>query len=78
MKTTTYKNKFYGKHYQNSTPTITVNSEPEIYKGYKIYQRYTGMFDIVMNGICVGMCAGLDGAKRRIDNSDLNTPALID
>lgn len=71
--TTSYVNKFYNKNYTNSVPIITVDSEPTLYKGYNIYKRYSQMFDIVKDGICVGMCAGLDGAKRRIDTDDLNT-----
>jgi hypothetical protein len=70
----TYKNKFYSKHFQNSTPFITVNEAPVIYRGYEIYKRFSNLFDIVKNGVCVGMCAGLNGAKRRIDAGDLNTP----
>jgi hypothetical protein len=70
---TSYKNKFYNKNFQNSTPIITVNSLPVLYKGYNIYKRFSNLFDIVKNGICVGMCAGLEGAKRRIDTNDLNT-----
>ena len=75
---TSYINKFYNKNYQNSVPVITVNNEPELYKGFKIYKRYTNMFDIVKDGVCIGMCAGSNGAKRRIDTNDLNTPAPQD
>lgn len=63
---TVYKNSFYNRHYQNSLPVITVRSEPEVYKGFLIYKR-NGEFDIVINEVCIGMRAGINGAKRHID-----------
>lgn len=64
-----YTNPFYSKHFTGSKPIIETTAKPVEYKGYLIYERISGLqFDIVKDGICVGMCAGLNGAKRRIDS----------
>lgn len=56
-----------------------------IFKRVEVHRKFTetirsvfvaDVYDIVRPGIitkCVGMCAGIDGAKRRIDN---NQPPL--
>lgn len=64
---TSYKNSFYNKHYQNSVPVISTKQEPEIYKCFKIYHGSWSRFDIVLNNVCIGMYAGVNGAKRQID-----------
>lgn len=63
----TYANSFYSPRNQESKPTITTNAIPIKYKGYLIYQRQKEVFDIVIDGRCIGMYAGLNGAKNRID-----------
>lgn len=67
-----YRNKFYSPKYQDSKPVIETNAEPVKYKGYLIYERIKGIcFDVVKNGVCVSMYAGLNGAKHAIDNKIL-------
>lgn len=71
---TTYKNSFHNEKYQGSEPMIQTDVRPTIYKGYEIYHRIKSsspggnVFDVVKDGICVGMNAGINGAKRKIDS----------
>lgn len=66
---TTYKNPFYSAKYADSKPVISTDATPIEYKGYLIYERVKRqVFDIVQNGVCVGMMAGMNGAKRWIDD----------
>lgn len=67
--TISYKNPFYNIHYMGSRAIIETDAKPIPYKGYLIYERnpYAPIFDIVKKGVCVGMYAGLNGAKRAID-----------
>lgn len=63
-----YKNPFYSPNYQNSTPVIQTDAKPIEYNGYLIYERIKGgCFDVVKDGVCLTMRAGLNGAKRAID-----------
>lgn len=62
-----YKNSFYSKAAQGSEPVLTTDATPVEYNGYKIYKRFDACFDIVKDGVCIGMYAGLNGAKRQID-----------
>lgn len=65
-----YKNPFYSPKYDNSKPVIKTDAKPVDYKGYQIYERIKGnCFDIVKKGVCVCMRAGLNGAKKAIDNN---------
>jgi hypothetical protein len=72
----TYKNKFYNPQINTSKPIIETDSTPVEYKGYLIYHRiknngkWGDIFDIVKNGECVGMYAGMNGAKQKIDSYD--------
>lgn len=67
-----YKNKFYSPKIQDSRPVIETVAKPVAYKGYLIYEHIKGIcFDIVKNGVCVGMYAGLNGAKAAIDNKKI-------
>ena len=53
----------------DSKPIIQTDAKPIEYKGYLIYERIKGVcFDIVKNGVCVCMRAGINGAKSAIDN----------
>ena len=69
-----YKNSFHSKYYQDSAPIIKTDVIPTLYKGYEIYHRIKSsspggnVFDIVKDGVCVGMNAGINGAKRKIDS----------
>ena len=62
----TYKNSFHKPKYQDSKPEIEIKSVPVEYKDYLIYKR-SNVFDIVKDGVCIGMYAGINGAKKRID-----------
>jgi len=70
---TAYKNPFHSEKYQGSTAIIETDVKPAQYKGYLIYHRIKtntpggNVFDIVNDGVCVGMRAGINGAKTRID-----------
>jgi len=68
----TYKNSFHQKNNPYSQEIITARlGEPPVeYYGYLIYRRLDEgyeVFDIVKDGVCVGMYAGINGAKRHID-----------
>lgn len=55
-------NSMYGPN-QYST-----DAKPKSYKGYLIYERIEGVcFDVVLNGTCVTQRAGINGARRAID-----------
>jgi hypothetical protein len=63
-----YTNPFHSPQYSGSTPVITTDSKPSEYRGYLIYERIRGqVWDIVKDGVCVGMNAGPRGARKRID-----------
>ncbi len=68
-----YINSFYENDKKERNPVLTTHSKPVEYKGYLIYHRISGttkngdVFDSVKDGVCVGMSAGLNGAKNRID-----------
>jgi hypothetical protein len=66
---TEYKNSFYSARNQDSKPVIQTTAVPVEYKGYLIYHRLSMCFDIVIDGICIGMNAGINGAKKRIDQN---------
>lgn len=72
-----YKNPWYlvrkgsgPEYYENDS-----DSEPELYKGYQIFtrQEHGPIFDVVLEGICVTQRAGINGAKRAIDNKEWET-----
>lgn len=44
-----------------------VDEKPVEHHGMLIYRRLSNCFDIVIDGECVGMYAGLNGAKRAIE-----------
>lgn len=68
MQTAQYKNSFYSKTTPESKPVLFTDAKPVEYKGFLIYERIKGhCFDIVKNGVCVGMRAGINGAKKYID-----------
>ena len=65
----TYKNPFFQKNnpYSREIHTYSENDYIETYKGYAIWRHSFSQYDIVKDKVIVGMCAGVDGAKRRID-----------
>jgi hypothetical protein len=69
----TYKNSFYDNDKKDRNPVLTTDLKPVEYKGYLIYHRINStiksgnVFDIVKDDICIGMYAGINGAKQRID-----------
>lgn len=68
MVTNSYKNPFYSPKHSDSKPMIITDAKPIEYNGYLIFERIKGIcFDIVKDGVCVGMNAGIKGAKKRID-----------
>ena len=73
--TISYINPFYNEKYQNSKPIIVTENKPIIYKGIKIYHRINSyhsggnVFDVVCEGKCVAMRAGIEGAKKFIDEN---------
>lgn len=66
----TYTNPFYNQKHKFSQSTFTDSDKPIEYGGYQIFQRNSNEFHIVKDGVCVGMNAGLNGAKRRIDTNE--------
>lgn len=58
----------YGPEYYET------NAKPEEYKGYLIYNRLDGVFDVVKEGMCLTQMAGPNGAKQWIDKREQTTP----
>jgi len=76
-KMTTYKNSFYTPKNPISRKEFSTEVTPIEYKNYLIFHRINPnspikdgahVFDVVINGICIGQYAGLNGAKHFIDN----------
>jgi hypothetical protein len=65
----TYKNPFFQKNnpYSRETHTYSETDYIERYKGFSLWFHGVSTIDIVKDMVIVGMCAGIDGAKRRID-----------
>jgi hypothetical protein len=63
-----YINSFHKTHDGFSGPAVfETEAKPVEYLGFKIYRRLPECFDVVRNNVCIGMYAGLNGAKRAID-----------
>lgn len=77
---TTYLNTFYNPKRKDSKKFLTTEAKPTYYKGFKIYHRVKSaerggnIYDIVISNECIGMYAGLRGAKQRID---ILTPMMV-
>jgi len=55
-------------HPQYGPAYYTTNENPTKYKGFLIYERICDqVWDVVRDGECVAQRAGLNGAKRAID-----------
>lgn len=65
----TYKNPWHKPGLEDTygKPTYETDAEPEKYKGYLIYHRRISVWDVVLNGVCVGQYAGINGARKFID-----------
>jgi len=71
-----YRNAFYNPQHPAPCSQEFYEGEPkEEYKGYLIFElwkfdrpSHPGMYHIVKDGVCVGMNAGLNGARSRIDS----------
>lgn len=65
----TFKNPFHQKHnpYSREYHEYYPNDFVENYGGYEIWRYTFSQWDIVKDGVIVGMRAGLNGAKKRID-----------
>ena len=49
-------------------PAVYVtDARPTFYRGYAIFQRIAGMWDVVRDGECVGQYVSPNGARRFID-----------
>lgn len=70
----TYKNPFFQKNnpYSREIHTYSESDYIEQYNGYSIWRHGFSQFDIVRDNVIVSMCAGLDGARRRIDELNKN------
>ena len=63
--TTTYE---WKSRHSKASEIVTTDAIPKEYKGYLIFERIKGIhFDIVKDGVCLGMYAGPNGARARID-----------
>lgn len=67
---TTYRNPWYKPNSKEYGPEFyTTNAKPVEYRGYLIYQRIKGtVWDCVKDNVCQTQAAGINGAKRLIDN----------
>jgi len=67
--TTTYLNSFHKPDAKGAygPPSFTVDVSPEEYRGYQIFHRQMQVWDIVKDGVCIGMYAGPNGARGRVD-----------
>lgn len=74
---TRYRNTFHKPFDVNYGPEFfEVDAQPIEHMGYLIYRRQQNCFDIVCDGDCIGMYAGLDGAKRAIETRFARTRTL--
>ncbi len=67
-----YKNPWHDPRNNDSPAFYSTNHEPEIYKGYQIFNRIPGeigrgIWDIVKDDVCISQYAGPNGARKAID-----------
>jgi hypothetical protein len=74
---TEYINTFHDYKNPISKKVFYTDVKPSEYKGYLIYHRINApseikngahVFDIILNGKCIGQYAGPNGARQFIDN----------
>lgn len=64
----TYKNPWHDPKTNLYGPAqYETNAEPHLYRGFAIYQRVPGVWDVVFGSTCLTQRAGLRGAKGIID-----------
>lgn len=65
----TYKNPFFQQNnpYSREIHTYSEMDYIENYKGYSLWWHGIHQIDIVKDGVIVGMYAGINGAKGKID-----------
>jgi hypothetical protein len=68
---TVYVNSFFGK-VAESSKTLSCATPPIEYKGHQLFNRIPGkpgaqVIDVVKDGICIAMYAGMNGARGFID-----------
>lgn len=67
-----YINCFYNPSHGHDPAVYGTEAKPAEYRGYLIYNRikstsYSGCWDVVKDGMCVGQYAGRSGAERFVD-----------
>lgn len=74
--TTQYINPWHHPNRTDYGPShFTTEALPTAYSGFQIFQRIEGhVWDVVKNGRCVAQRAGINGAKRAIDELNKATP----
>lgn len=69
MSTVTYINTFHDPMDDKLGPSVfEVVAEPVEYNGFLIYRRQPDAYDVVKEGLCLGIYAGLKGAIKSIDS----------
>jgi hypothetical protein len=58
----------WSPYLRDSEREFKTRVKPVQHRGFKIYQRIPNSFEVVKDGVCVAQRAGLEGAKRAIDN----------
>ncbi len=65
---TTYRNTWHKPKDAKYGPEFyETSARPVEYRGFLIYHRQETVYDIVVEGVCVGQYAGPNGARRAID-----------
>lgn len=68
MQTATYANPWHKPHRPEYGPAVfETDARPVAYRGHLIYRRLPNCWDVVSDGVCVGMRAGPAGARRCVD-----------
>lgn len=63
-----YRNPWHNPHDKTYGPEFyEAETRPTEYKGFEIYQRHSGCFDVVVDNECKTQMAGINGAKQWID-----------
>lgn len=68
---TRYRNSFYRMSGLYGPEFYETDEKPTEYNGFRIYRRLVSCFDCVLDGVngpeCIGQYAGINGAKKFID-----------
>lgn len=69
-KPASYKNPWHnpGKPYDYGPENYSTSAKPVEYRGFLIYHRLPGVWDVVKNGTCVTQMAGQNGARSAVDD----------